>query len=66
MAAKNSVGFFAVQVKLETCYDLLIPAESEQEAIDVAFHEELPERRLEDFARNVVRVVQMKERVYIS
>ena len=66
MADKCSVGYYSVQVKLETCYDLLIPAESEQEAIDVAFHEELPERRLEDFARNVVRVVQMKERVYIS
>ena len=66
MADKSSVGYYSVQVKLETCYNLLIAAANEEEAINVAFNEDLPERRPEDFARNVVRVVQMKERVYVS
>ena len=61
----NSVGFFSVQVKLEACYNLLIAAKNEEEAINAAFNEDLPARRFEDFAKNVVRVVQMKQRVYV-
>ena len=66
MTKQNSVGFFTVQVKLEACYDLLIPAASEEEAIKAAFRENLPVKRIEDLARDVVRVVQLKERVYVS
>ena len=63
---RSSVGYFSVQVKLEACYDLLIVAKNAEEAINVAFNEDLPDRKLEGFARDVVRVVQMKERVYVS
>ena len=61
----NSVGYFSVQVKLEACYNLLIAAKNEEEAINAAFNEDLPARSIEDFTKDVVRVVQMKERVYV-
>jgi len=66
MENRNTVGFFSVQVKLEACYDLLIAAENEEEAVNAAFNEDLPARRFEDFSKDVVRVVQMKQRVYVS
>ena len=66
MENRSSVGFFSVQVKLEACYNLLIAAENEEEAINVAFNEDLPARSIEDFAKDVVRVVEMKKRVYVS
>ena len=65
MENRNSVGFFSVRVKLEACYNMLIAADNEEEAINVALNEDLPARSIEDFARDVVRVVQMKERVYV-
>ena len=65
MENRNSVGYFSVQVKLEACYNLLIAAKNEQEAINVAFNEDLPARSIEDFTKDVVRVVQMKQRVYV-
>ena len=66
MADKSTVGYFSVQVKLEACYNLLIAAANEEEAISAAFNEDLPAKNIEDFARDVIRVVQMKERVYVS
>ena len=39
---------------------------SEEEAVNAALIEKLPARSIEDFAKDVVRVVQMKERVYVS
>lgn len=66
MQNRSSVGFFSVEVRLEACYKLLIAAENEEEAISVAFNEDLPARDIEDFTKDVVRVVQMKERVYVS
>ena len=65
MENRNSVGYFSVHVRLEACYNMLIAAENEEEAINVALNEDLPARSIEDFARDVVRVVQMKERVYV-
>lgn len=34
--------------------------------MSVAFNEEIPVESLEDFERDVVRVVEMKEKVYVS
>ena len=65
MENRNSVGYFSVQVKLEACYNLLIAAKNEEEAINAAFNEDLPARRIEDISKDVVRVVQMKQRVYV-
>jgi len=63
---KNSVGFYSVQVKIEACYDLLIAADDAAEAMSEAFHAELPVKGVEDFKRDVVRIVQMNKRVYVS
>ena len=65
MDNRNSVGFFSVHVKLEASYNMLIAAANEEEAINVALNEDLPARSIEDFEKDVVRVVQMKERVYV-
>lgn len=60
------LSFFSVEVRLEARYKLLVAAQSEQEAINAAFSEDLPAQSLEDFERELVRVVEMKERVYVS
>jgi sulfur transfer complex TusBCD TusB component (DsrH family) len=65
MEIRSSVGYFSVEVRLEASYNMLIAAENEEEAVNVALNEDLPARSIEDFAKDVVRVVQMKQRVYL-
>jgi hypothetical protein len=45
---------------------MLIAARTEQEAMAVAFSENIPVESLDDFDREVVRTVQVEERVYVS
>jgi hypothetical protein len=66
MPDKSTVEYFSVQVRLEACFNLVIAAENEKEAIDSAFDQELPVNGMEDFARDVVKVVQLNRRVYVS
>jgi len=44
----------------------VVAAKSEEDAISVAFSENIPVDSVDDFDREVVRVVAMKERVYVS
>jgi hypothetical protein len=59
-------GYYSVEVKLEVRHNMLIAAHNEEEAISVAFSESIPVDSLDDFDREVIRTVQMKERVYVS
>lgn len=45
---------------------MLITAHNEEEAVGVALSENIPVDSLDDFDREVVRTVQMKQRVYVS
>ncbi len=45
---------------------MLIAARTEEEAISAAISEDIPIESLDDFDREVIRTVQMKERVYVS
>ena len=66
MQDRSSVGYFSVQVRLEACFNLVIAAENEKDAVDFASSQELPVNGIEDFARDVVKVVQLNKRVYVS
>jgi hypothetical protein len=60
------LNYYSVEVKLEVRHRMLIAASSEQAAVNVAFNEEIPVESLNDFDRDVVRIVDLKERVYVS
>ena len=58
--------YYSLEVKLEVRHNMLIAARSEEEAISAAFSENIPVESLDDFDKELVRTVQMKERVYVS
>ncbi len=60
------LNYYSVEVKLEVRRNMLIAAQSEGEAISAAFNEHIPIETLDDFDRELIRTVQLKERVYVS
>ena len=62
----GAVTYYSVKVKLEVRHNMLIAAQTEEEALGVALSENIPAESLNDFDREVVRTVQMKERVDVS